>query len=476
MRRARRKIVGPVAVFGALGLGFSLFTGAAIAAPTLPDDEDIAEVESAAADTAAAIAALEGELIGNQDAVAAADIAAALAAEAYNEAVVALEAAEAEQAAAEREARTAATELEAASAALADLAMASYRSGGELAQLGQLLSADGFEDAVAEATTFQVLGTSTAAAERRFADAEVAAQVADQRATAAVTERTAAAAELETAATEAETAADTAAAMLASTQQRHGELVGELAALRETSVAMEEARQQAAAEARLAEQNAAAAASLGVEAPASPAPADDDAADGEPDAPATSRPSADPAPTTDRPSAAPSPSPTTARPTTPAPAPTTSRPATPRPTTPPTTKPPTTKPPAPPVTTPPPSSSANAAALAWARTQLGKPYVYGAAGPSSYDCSGLTMRAYQNAGISIPRNSKAQYYSGDYVPVGQMKPGDLFFYSNNGSASGIYHVAIYAGNGMRLHAPSPGKTVELVPMWWQNVLPNAVRP
>lgn len=86
------------------------------------------------------------------------------------------------------------------------------------------------------------------------------------------------------------------------------------------------------------------------------------------------------------------------------------------------------------------------------------------------------MMAYRNAGISIPRTSGSQYYAGDRVPIGQMKPGDLFFYSGNGSPSGIYHVAIYAGNGMRLHAPSPGKTVELVPMWWPDVLDYAVRP
>src|SRR5699024_5910626 len=115
---------------------------------------------------------------------------------------------------------------------------------------------------------------------------------------------------------------------------------------------------------------------------------------------------------------------------------------------------------------PPESSSAGATALAWAKTQIGKPYVWGSGGPNSYDCSGLTMAAFAQAGVNLPRSSGAQYNVGTKVSVNNMKPGDLFFYSNNGSPSGIYHVAIYAGNGMRLHAPSPGKTVELVPMWW----------
>ncbi|MBK5250769.1 MAG: C40 family peptidase [Actinomycetales bacterium] len=109
-------------------------------------------------------------------------------------------------------------------------------------------------------------------------------------------------------------------------------------------------------------------------------------------------------------------------------------------------------------------------------TQLGKPYVWGATGPNGYDCSGLTMRAYQNAGVSLPRTTRDQYAAVAHVPVGAMRPGDLIFYSDNGAASGIYHLAIYAGNGMRVQSPSPGKTVEYVKIWWTNVLPLAGRP
>ncbi|WP_162458555.1 C40 family peptidase [Pseudactinotalea suaedae] len=454
----RRRLLGPLGVATALTAGFSLFASGALASPTVPSDEEIAAVDAAAADTASAIAGLEAELATNQAAYEAATIEALVAAESYNVAVVALEEAETEAADAEQAAADAEVELDAASAAMAELAMASYRSGGDLAQLGSMLSADGLEDALAEATTYQVLGASTAAAEQRYADAAVASDAANARAAETVTERAAAADALETASATAEEAAADAEAILAANQNRYGALIAELAALRQTSIEMEQERQAAAEAERLAAENAAAAAALGVEEPA--APADEPAATAPADpAPAqpTSQPTSNPAPTTQAP---PAPAPTT-----PAPAPTTPAPTSS------TTKPPvTTPPPAP------PSSGANAAALAWARTQLGKPYLYGAAGPSSYDCSGLTMMAYRNAGISIPRNSAAQYYSGDLVPVGQMKPGDLFFYSDNGRPNGIYHVAIYAGNGMRLHAPSAGKNVELVPMWWSNVLPNAVRP
>lgn len=460
----RRRLIGPLGVATALTAGFSLFASGALASPTVPSDDDIASVDAAAADTAASIAGLEAELATNQAAYDAATIQAQVAAEDYNAALESLETAEQEHADAQVAVEEADAELDAASAAMAELAMASYRSGGGLAQLGSMLSADGLEDALAEATTFQVLGDSTAAAEQRYADAAVASEAANARAAETVTERTEAAATLEEASDAAEQTADNAAAILNANQARYGALISELAALRQTSVEMEQQRQEAAEQQRLQEQNEAAAAALGVEAPAAPAdePEDSD------DAPAPSESASTPAPTTSAPQ--PSSDPTTSAPTTTTPRPTTPAPTTPAPTST-TTKPPvTTPPPAP------PSSGANAAALAWARTQIGKPYVYGAAGPNSYDCSGLTMMAYKNAGITISRTSKSQYYAGDLVPVGQMKPGDLFFYSNNGSPSGIYHVAIYAGNGMRLHAPSPGKTVELVPMWWQNVLPYAARP
>ncbi|MFR9797206.1 NlpC/P60 family protein [Streptomyces sp. MS06] len=95
------------------------------------------------------------------------------------------------------------------------------------------------------------------------------------------------------------------------------------------------------------------------------------------------------------------------------------------------------------------------AAYSWAQSQIGKPYVYGADGPSSYDCSGLTMQAYAHAGISIPRTSQAQANAGTRIySKSQLKVGDLvIFYSD------YHHVALYAGNGQVLHAPRTGTVV-----------------
>ncbi|MFD9053487.1 C40 family peptidase [Streptomyces zaomyceticus] len=93
-------------------------------------------------------------------------------------------------------------------------------------------------------------------------------------------------------------------------------------------------------------------------------------------------------------------------------------------------------------------------AIAFARTQLGKPYVWGATGPNSYDCSGLTQAAWGAAGVSLSRTTWTQVRQGTRVPVGTLRPGDLvFFYAD------ISHVGLYIGNGRMIHAPRPGTRV-----------------
>jgi cell wall-associated NlpC family hydrolase len=98
-----------------------------------------------------------------------------------------------------------------------------------------------------------------------------------------------------------------------------------------------------------------------------------------------------------------------------------------------------------------------ATAIQVAREQLGKPYQWGAAGPDSFDCSGLTMYAWGHAGVSLPHSAADQQGMGTPVSQSDLQPGDLVFFG-----SPAYHVALYIGNGMIIHAPTSGDVVKIV--------------
>jgi cell wall-associated NlpC family hydrolase len=106
-----------------------------------------------------------------------------------------------------------------------------------------------------------------------------------------------------------------------------------------------------------------------------------------------------------------------------------------------------------------PASGRAEAAMAAARRAVGLPYVWGANGPSGFDCSGLTQWAYAQAGVGLPRTSQAQRYAGHQVPLSQARPGDLVAYRDDAS-----HIAMYAGNGQVIHAPYPGAAVRYDPV------------
>lgn len=131
-------------------------------------------------------------------------------------------------------------------------------------------------------------------------------------------------------------------------------------------------------------------------------------------------------------------------------------------------------------TTPPSSTSTDSSyatkaekALAFARAQIGKPYVWGATGPGSYDCSGLTQAAWKAAGVTLPRTTYDQVNAGTTVPVSEAQPGDLvFFYAD------VTHVGIYIGNGMMIHAPKPGTYVREESIFYdgESSIHSVVRP
>jgi cell wall-associated NlpC family hydrolase len=135
-------------------------------------------------------------------------------------------------------------------------------------------------------------------------------------------------------------------------------------------------------------------------------------------------------------------------------------------------------PPPPPVSVavapaPEPGATAQAAvAIAYAVSKIGDPYVWGATGPSTFDCSGLTQAAWAAAGVTIPRDTYEQVAALPAVSRADLQPGDLLFFDGNA------HVAIYVGGGMLIDAPHTGAVVEKVPFagWFAEALDAIARP
>jgi len=117
-----------------------------------------------------------------------------------------------------------------------------------------------------------------------------------------------------------------------------------------------------------------------------------------------------------------------------------------------------------------PVSGRASAAVHYAMAQIGKSYVYGAAGPSSFDCSGLTMAAWATAGVGLPHSSSAQYGSGTHISESQLQPGDLVFYY-----SPISHVGMYIGGGMIVNAENPSSGIRVTGLHTMPYV-GAVRP
>ncbi len=117
-----------------------------------------------------------------------------------------------------------------------------------------------------------------------------------------------------------------------------------------------------------------------------------------------------------------------------------------------------------------PVSGRAGAAVNYALAQVGDAYVYGASGPNAYDCSGLTMMAWAQAGVSLPHSASAQMGYGTPVSQSDLQPGDLVFYY-----SPVHHVGVYIGNGKIVHAANPGAGVEVSPVF-SMPYSGAVRP
>ena len=402
---------------------------------TIPSQQQVSDARAAAQ-------AAEGDVASVEAALAAADarleqsaVRAAQAAEEFNGARWRAQQARAADRLAAREQAAADAAFEAQAASYADAVVDSYESVPELSGLTAVLGSDDFASALDRSTTLENATDGMQARHEVYDATADRAEVASDRAAAASADARQAQADAAAARAAAQSAQDAAAAQARNVAAQRTRLIGELARLRGTSVRLAEQR-QAGLEAR-AQAQAAAAAEQAQQA------AQQAAQHGQPSRqqsrqqsrPSSLRPRRHPPRPRRHPRRRPSP--------------------------------PLSPPPQP---APAPSGGAQAA-IAFARAQIGEPYVWAAAGPGSWDCSGLTMGAWAAGGKSLPHYSVAQYQQSTPISAGDLRPGDLVFWGSSSSSSSIYHVAIYSGDGMIIHAPRPGRGVEEVSMYYW-ITPN----
>jgi cell wall-associated NlpC family hydrolase len=123
-----------------------------------------------------------------------------------------------------------------------------------------------------------------------------------------------------------------------------------------------------------------------------------------------------------------------------------------------------------------PPNAIAAGAIEAAKTRLGDPYVWGATGPSTFDCSGLTQWSYAHVGVTLPRVAADQYNAGPHVALADLEPGDLLFWATDlSNPATIHHVAMYLGGGMMIAAPHTGDVVKVQPVYMSGYI-GATRP
>ncbi|MDQ1602041.1 MAG: peptidoglycan DL-endopeptidase CwlO [Actinomycetota bacterium] len=388
----------------------------------------------------------------------------ARAVEAYNGARFRLQQAIQEALAAQQAAEAARAQVETARTELGRFAAAAYRSGGDLGGLSTFLVASGPRDLISRAAALQSIGDSRRHALENLRSAQAYATVLDRRAATMLDKRQEAAQRVERAKATAEARLETQRQAVGQIDAQRQTLVRALATARHTSVRLEQARQaglaQARAEAaRLAAERAAAAAARKAAAEAAAQAAEDarrsQAEKAQRD---QEQRDADAKKAADQPASDPSPGNGggggggggggASEPSAPNPPPSGSSSG---------------------------SASGAEAAIDFAMAQMGKPYEWGADGPSTYDCSGLVMRAWQQGGVSLPHYSVEQYARSQPVALSDLRRGDLVFFASGSDYQSIYHVGLYIGSGQMIEAPYTGENVRISSIWRSSLF-GAARP
>jgi cell wall-associated NlpC family hydrolase len=459
-RTTRRRLAASAAVLALAALGVTGSSSPAVADRTYPTAGQVATSHARVATKTQQVGAIEAQLAAASARQAELALDVAKAVEAYDGARFRLQQAITDSLAAQQKADLAKAGVVASQRDLGAFAAAAYRSGGGLTTLSAFLTAQGPQDLISRAAALQSIGANRENALYRLTSARAVAGILQKRADDLVAKRQQAA----DAVTQTKLATE---ARLADQQQAVGQiqsqrrsLVSELATARHTSVRLEQARQagiaaaQAAADrraaaaeakrvadaARQAREKAAQQASTtggsagsggsGGSGSSGAASSGGAAAGGSSDSGGGMGGSGDSGGMS-------------------SPAPGGSSQG---------------------------SSSGAQAAIDFARAQIGKPYQWAADGPGSFDCSGLTMRAWQQGGVGLPHFAAAQYAQSEKIGLGDLRPGDLvFFASDKADYQSIYHVGLYIGGGDMIEAPFTGENVRISSIWRSSLF-GAARP
>ena len=442
-----------------------------------PSQDDINKSKQKEASTSASIASLEARLATLKANTEHATMKAQIATEDYLQSLDALNKAKAATAAARAKATAATKQTHQARKSLSDVVVQTYQDGGNPFDIvSPYLTGRSLGDIASQKAALDRAGENTDAKLQKVQALQSVATTMEGIAAQKESAQRTATQKTEATKNAAQAAANAAQAAQSQATSQRANLISQLAAQRNTTVALETQRQeqleqaeqnrkneearkqaqQAAAQAKAKEeqekQNEAKAKETASPTPSQPDPQPSQTAAPEPAPSQTTTPEPAPSPSeTSQPAPAPAPEPE------PAPAPT-----------------PEPDPEPEPDPTPAPSGGADVA-IAKAYTFIGVDYVWGGESYSGVDCSGLAMLSWAAAGVSLTHSSRAQYWEGTHVSLDSVQPGDLIFWSSDGSAGSIYHVAIYLGNDQMIEAPTFGVPVRVTGVRYSGIMPYAVR-
>lgn len=442
-----------------------------------PSQDDINKSKQKEASTSASIASLEARLATLKANTENATMKAQIATEDYLQSLDALNKAKAATAAARAKATAATKQTHQARKSLSDVVVQTYQDGGNPFDIvSPYLTGRSLGDIASQKAALDRAGENTDAKLQKVQALQSVATTMEGIAAQKESAQRTATQKTEATKNAAQAAANAAQAAQSQATSQRANLISQLAAQRNTTVALETQRQeqleqaeqnrkneearkqaqQAAAQAKAKEeqekQNEAKAKETASPTPSQPDPQPSQTAAPEPQPSQTTAPEPAPSPSeTSQPAPAPEPEPA------PSPTPT-----------------PEPDPEPEPDPTPAPSGGADVA-IAKAYTFIGVDYVWGGESYSGVDCSGLAMLSWAAAGVSLTHSSRAQYWEGTHVSLDSVQPGDLIFWSSDGSAGSIYHVAIYLGNDQMIEAPTFGVPVRVTGVRYSGIMPYAVR-